>query len=89
MQVDQPNCKEAMEMDPEVGHRCWHCSYCFHHCHRVAPNRASIEINYLRYYYNYLFLYWDYDLAGSEVVQCCYWKPDVVDGNYCYCYYCC
>lgn len=87
MRVDQPSCKEALETDPEVGHRCWRYSCYCHRCHRVAPNRVWIEINYLRYYYNYLFLYWDYDHVENEVVQCC-WKPDV-DGNYCYYYYCC
>lgn len=90
MPVDQPPgyCrKEALGTDPGEVHRCWRCWCCCLHCRTAAPNRASIAINYLRYYYNYLFLYWDCDRAGSATVR---WKPTSVDGrNYCYYYYCC
>lgn len=88
--VDQPPsyccCKEALEMDPGEVLRCWRYWCCCHRYRTAAPNRASIAINYLRYYYNYLFLYWDYDRVGNATVR---WKPTNVDGrNYCYYYYC-
>lgn len=87
--MDQPPsycCKEALETDPGEVPRCWRY-WCYCHRYRTAaPNQASIAINYLRYY-NYLFLYWDYDRVGSATVR---WKPTSVDGrNYCYYYYCC
>lgn len=89
MPVDQPPsyccCKEALEMDPGEVLRCWRYWCCCHRYRTAAPNRASIAINYLRYY-NYLFLYWDYDRVGNATVR---WKPTNVDGrNYCYYYYC-
>lgn len=94
--MDQPPgyCrKEALGTDPGEVHRCWRCWCCCLHCRTAAPNRASIAINYLRYYYNYLFLYWDCDRAGSALTV--RWKPPPTtsveeDGrNYCYYYYCC
>lgn len=89
MQVDQPNCKEASVMDLVAGHRYWRYSHCCRHCRRVGPNPASIGINYLRYYYNYLFLCWDY--APSENVFASLRhrdaSTDATDGYYCY-YYC-
>lgn len=60
MQVDQPNYKEALVMDPVEGHRYWRYSRCCLRCHTVAQILASTAINYLRYYYNYLFPGWDY-----------------------------
>lgn len=50
MQVDQPNCKEALVMDPAEGHRYWRYSRCCLHYRTVAQILASIAINYLRYY---------------------------------------
>lgn len=87
--MDQPPsycCKEALGAALGEAHRCWRYSCCCHRFRRAAPNRASIAINYLRYY-NYLFLYWDYDRGVNATVR---WKPKSEDGrNYCYYYYCC
>lgn len=93
MQVDQPNCKEASVMDPAEGHRYWRCSHCCRRCRRVAPNPALIGINYLRYYYNYLFPYWDYAPLESAFASFRHRESttDATDGYYCYyyCYCCC
>lgn len=54
----QPNCKEALVMDPVGAHRYWRYSRCCLHYRRVAPILASTAINYLSYY-NYLVHGWD------------------------------
>lgn len=58
VQVDQPNCKEALVMDPVVDLRYWRYSRCYLHCRRVARILASTAINYLSYY-NCPSLDWD------------------------------
>lgn len=90
--MDQRNCKEASVMDPVVGRRYWRCSHCCRHCRRVASNPASTAINYLRYYYNYLFPDWDYAPAENAFACCSHRESttDATDGYYCYYYcYCC
>lgn len=94
VQVDQPNYKEALVMDPVVGHRYWRYSRCCLRYRTVAQILASIAINYLRYY-NYLFHGWDYapwENAFANWRQCRRVLPrDATDGHYCYyyCYCCC
>lgn len=87
VQVDQPNCKEALVMVPVEGHRYWRCSHCCLRCRTVARILASIAINYL-HYYNYLFPGWDY--APWENASASWLRrqsTDETDGHYCY-YYC-